>query len=86
MFDLEKFLTTSPIEVNATNIRIQDMRTGEILTKTIYRPGKSIAFPTLAKELGLYGYALLWVDDTPGDIPGKMNWSEVFGTFIQEEA
>jgi len=84
MFDLDSFLTTSAIEVNSTNIRIQDARTGEILNKKIYRPGKNIVFPRLAKELSHYGYILLWVDDTPGDIPGKMDWSEVFDRFIGE--
>ena len=85
MFDLEKFLTTSPIEVNATNIRFRDSRTGEIFNRTIFRPGKTITFQTLGKELAHYGYILLWVDDTPGNIPGRMNWSDVFGKFIQEE-
>ena len=86
MFDIEKFLTTSPIDVNATSIRFQDSRTGEIYNRTIYRPGKNIVFPQLAKELNYYGYILVWVDDEPGDVPGRMNWSEIFGKFIQQEA
>jgi len=86
MFDLENFLTTSPIEVNATNIRFQDNRTGEVMTRTIYRPGKAVNFQRLGEELRHYGYNLLWVDDQPGDIPGKLNWSDVFGQFIQQEA
>lgn len=86
MFNLDNFLTTSPINVTAKNIRFQDSRTGEVFNRVIYRPGRDIAFPTLAKEMAHYGYVLLWVDDTPGNIPGKMNWSDVFGTFIQQEA
>ena len=85
MFDLDSFLTTSPIEVNATNIRFQDARTGEVYNRTIFRPGKVLSFPALSKELAHYGYTLIWVDDTPGNIPGRMNWSDVFGKFIQEE-
>ena len=85
MFDLNKFLTTSPIEVNATNIRFTDSRTGETFSRTIFRPGRCVTFPTLAKELAHYGYILEWVDDTPGNIPGRMNWSDIFGKFIQEE-
>lgn len=85
MFDLDKFLTTSMAEVNATNIRFKDARTGEVFSRTIFRPGKGISFQNLAKELGIYGYVLLWVDDQPGNIPGKINWSDVFGKFIQEQ-
>lgn len=85
MFDLNKFLTTSPIEVNATDIRFQDSRTGEVFTRTIFRPGKSINFQSLGKELSHYGYILQWVNDEPSNIPGRMNWSELFGRFIQEE-
>ena len=84
MFDLDTFLTTSVVDVNATDIRFQDSRTGEVFQRTIFRPGKSTAFPTLAKELAHYGYILLWVDDNPGNIPGRMNWSDVFGAFIQQ--
>lgn len=84
MFDIDKFLTSSPIDVNATDIRFQDSRSGEVFTRTIYRPGKNISFNTLAKEMAHYGYILLWVNDEPGDIPGRMNWSEVFGKFIQQ--
>ena len=86
MFNLDKFLTTSPINVTAKNIRFQDSRTGEVFNRVIYRPGKDIAFQHLAEEMAHYGYILLWVDDAPGNIPGKMNWSDVFGTFIQQEA
>ena len=85
MFDIDKFLTESVVDVNATDIRFQDARTGEIFKRTIYRPGKCIAFQTLAKELAHYGFILLWVNDEPSNIPGKMNWSDVFGTFIQQE-
>lgn len=84
MFDLENFLTTSPIEVNATDIRFQDSRTGEVFSRTIFRPGKNVNFPQVAKELAHYGYILLWMDDNPGNIPGRMNWSDVFGSFIQQ--
>lgn len=84
MFDLEKFLTTSPIDVNATNIRFRDARTGEEFSRVIFRPGKSISFRRLADEMAHYGYILLWMDGTPGDVPGRMNWSEVFGKFMQE--
>lgn len=86
MFDLEKFLTTSPIDVSATNIRFQDSRTGEVYIRTIFRPVKTITFTALAKEMAHYGYILQWVDDEQGDVPGQMNWSEVFGKFIQQES
>ena len=43
MFDLENFLTTSPIEVNATDIRFQDSRTGEVFSRTIFRPAITVA-------------------------------------------
>ena len=85
MFNLEKFLTTSPIDVNATNIRFQDSRSGEIYNRTIFRPGKSVNFKRLGEEMAHYGYILLWIDDQPGNIPGRMNWSDVFGKFVQEE-
>ena len=86
MFDIDEFLTSTPLDVNASNIRFKDNRTGEVLNRTIFRPGKRINFQTLAKEMSPYGYTLMWMDDTPGDIPGKMNWSDLFGTFIQEAA
>lgn len=85
MFDLEKFLTTSPIDVNATDIRFQDTRTGEVYNRTIFRPGKNVSFPVLAKEMAHYGYILLWTSDEPGDVPGQMDWSEIFGKFLQQE-
>ena len=85
MFDMEKFLTTSVCDVNATDIRFQDSRTGEIFSRTIFRPGKSLNYQTLGKELAHYGYILLWMDDQPGNIPGRLNWSDIFGKFIQEE-
>lgn len=85
MFDIDDFLMTTPIEVNATDIRFRDSRTGEVLTRTIFRPGKNVNFPRLAKELAHYGFILEWVDDNPGNIPGRMNWSDVFGSFIQQE-
>ena len=40
MFDLDTFLTTSVVDVNATDIRFQDSRTGEVFQRTIFRPGK----------------------------------------------
>lgn len=86
MFDLDNFLTTSPIDVSATNIRFQDSRTGEVYTRTIFRPVKTLSFPVLAKEMAHYGYILLWADDEPGDVPGKMDWSEIFGKFLQQES
>ena len=85
MFEIEKFLTSSIIEVNATDIRFQDARTGEVFTRTIFRPGRTINFQNLGKELARYGYILQWVNDEPSNIPGRMNWSDLFGKFIQEE-
>lgn len=84
MFDIDKFLTESVVDVNATDIRFQDARTGEIYSRTIYRPGKCVTFPQLAKEMAHYGFILLWVNDEPSNAPGKMNWSDVFGSFIQQ--
>ena len=84
MFDLEKFLTTTDYEVNATDITFKDMRSGETMRRTIYRPGNTVAFQKLANELRDYGYQLINIGD-PGNIPGKMNWSEIFGKFIQQE-
>ncbi len=85
MFDLNKFLTTSLIDVNATDITFKDMRTGQTMKRTIYRPGNTISFQKLGEEMGRYGYLLLAIGD-PGNLPGRMNWSEVFGKFIQSEA
>ena len=85
MFDLEKFLTTSVVDVNATDIRFQDARTGEIFSRTIFRPGQQISFKRLGEEMAHYGYILLWIDDQPSNLPGHMNWSDVFGKFLQEE-
>ena len=85
MFSLDQFLTTSVVDVNATDIRFQDARTGEIFNRTIFRPGKFVDYSHLGPELAHYGYILLWIDDQPGNIPGRMNWSDVFGKFIQEE-
>lgn len=86
MFDIDTFLTTSSIDVSATSIRFQDSRTGEVYNRTIFRPVKNITFATLAKEMAHYGYILLWTDDEPGDVPGRMNWAEIFGNFIQQES
>ena len=85
MFDLDRFLTTTPISVNATNIRFTDNRSGKVYSRVIYRPGIRIDFARLAKEMERYGYHLDWVDDEPGDVPGRMNWSDVFGKFFQQE-
>ncbi len=85
MFDLDKFLTTTPYEVNATEITFKDMRTGKTIKRTIYRPGNTISFQKLGEEMGRYGYLLLAIGD-PGNIPGRMNWSEIFAQFIQSEA
>lgn len=85
MFDIDKFLTSSPIAVNATAIRFQDARTGEVFTRTIYRPGRCVTFLKLAEELAHYGFILQWVDDERSDIPGRIDWSEMFGKFIQQE-
>ena len=85
MFSLDQFLTTTPWEVNATRIRFQDCRTGEIYERTIFRPGQSVNFARLGPELQHYGYNLLWIDDTPGMFPGRLNWSEIFGQFFEEE-
>ena len=85
MFDIEKFMTTSPIEVCTANIRFHDMRTGEAFCRAIFRPGRSVSFATLSKELAMYGYFLDWMDDAPGNVPGKLDWSSVFGKFMQEE-
>ena len=85
MFDIDKFLTTSTVSVNATAIRFQDARTGETFNRTIFRPGNAVSFKRLAEEMQHYGYILLWVDDQPGDVPGKLNWSDIFGQFIQQE-
>jgi hypothetical protein len=85
MFDIEKFLTETVVDVNATDIRFQDARTGEVYTRTIFRPGKCVTYPVLAKELAHYGYTLLWINDEPSNVPGKMNWSDVFGQFVQQE-
>lgn len=84
MFSLEKFLTTTPLEVNATDITFKDMRTGETMRRTIYRPGNAISFKNLGEEMSKYGYLLLNVGD-PGNIPGRMNWSDIFGKFLQNE-
>ena len=85
MFDLDKFLTTSLCPVNATAIRFRDARTGESYSRTIYRPGRCVTFSQLAQEMGHYGFILDWVDDTRSDIPGRIDWSEMFGKFIQQE-
>lgn len=85
MFDIDDFLTSTEIDVNATEIRFKDNRTGDVMTRTVYRPGKRVSFNTLAKELQTYGYTLLWVSDAPGDLPGRLNWSELFGYFLQHE-
>ena len=85
MFDIEKFMTTSEMEVNATSIRFHDERTGEVFTRTIFRLGRVINQSVIGRELAKYGYALDWVDDQLGNIPGEMNWSEIFGNFIQQE-
>ena len=84
MFSLDKFLTTTKCEVNATDITFKDMRTGETFRRTIYRPGNAVSFSRLGEEMSLYGYQLLTIGD-PGNIPGRINWSEIFGKFIQEE-
>ena len=85
MFDIDKFLTTSVMEVNATRIRFQDSRTGEMFDRTIYRPGKTISFQNLAKEMAHYGFILQWVDDEERSVPGHMNWANAFGMLIQEQ-
>ena len=83
MFDLEEFLTSSDMDVNATDIRFRDMRSGEEYCRTIFRPGRTLSFANLAKEMATYGYALLWMNGEPSNIPGHMNWSDVFGKFIE---
>ena len=85
MFSLDQFLTSSVVDINATDIRFQDSRTGEIFNRTIFRPGKCLSFKRLGEEMAHYGYILLWINDQPSNIPGRMNWSDVFGKFIQEE-
>ena len=84
MFDLDKFLTSTICEVNATDITFKDMRSGKTYRRTIYRPGASVSFKKLGEEMSKYGYLLMTVGD-PGNIPGKMDWSEVFGRFIQSD-
>ncbi|MBQ1508525.1 MAG: hypothetical protein IIZ47_03815 [Erysipelotrichaceae bacterium] len=84
MFDLDKFLTSTTCEVNATDITFKDMRTGKTYRRTIYRPGSSVNFSRLGEEMSKYGYKLLNTGD-PGNIPGKIDWSQIFGRFLQEE-
>lgn len=84
-FDIDEFLTTSEISVNATAIRFKDTRTGEVFKRTVYRPGNAVHYYSLGKDLEHYGYQLLWVDDQRGDIPGQVNWSDVFGKFMEEK-
>ena len=84
MFDLDKFLTSTICEVNATDITFKDMRTGQTIRRTIYRPGSSVSFQKLGPELAKYGYVLVNIGD-PGNIPGRIDWSDVFGRFIQSD-
>jgi len=82
MFDLEKFLTSTPLEVNAQEITFKDMRTGQTFKRTIYRPGNAVNFAKLGTELSRYGYRLTNIGK-PGNVPGRMNWSEIWGQFFQ---
>ena len=84
MFSLDKFLTATTIEVNATDITFRDMRSGQTMKRTIYRPGGFVSYTRLGEEMARYGYQLINIGD-PTDIRGRMNWSDVFGKFIQEE-
>ena len=57
MFDIEKFMTTSPIEVCTANIRFHDMRTGEAFCRAIFRPGSNVSFAALSKELAFCNFS-----------------------------
>lgn len=84
MFDLEEMALSSKVVLNATDVTIQDARTGKITKHTFYRSGKRFPFEVIGKELANYGYRLMSVSD-PVVVEGTMNWNELFGAFLQQE-
>ena len=84
MFDLDKLMTTTPFDVCAIDVTLQDARSGDIIKRTIYLPGKIYPYERINKEFTQYGYKVLSVGE-PGNCPGQINWAEVFGAFIQQE-
>lgn len=85
MFSIDEMAVCTTSLVNVTDVTIQDVRTGETMKRTFYRPGKRFPFEQLAKELGEYGYRILAVGES-AEIEGQINWSNVFAKFIQEES
>lgn len=84
MFDLDDLMTTTDYDICVTEVTLKDMRSGETFNRTIFRPGKALAFQQAAKEFGRYGYEVIrWGDSSP--IPGKIDWSKIFGHFVQGE-
>lgn len=84
MFDLEKMTTTTAFDVCAIDATLQDNRDGKIYKRTLYRPGKTYPKQLIYKEFAEFGYKVLRIGD-PADVPGVINWSDVFGKFVQEE-
>lgn len=85
MFSLEDITHIMDYTVNATDVVIEDARTGEQIRRTFYSPGKRFPLESIAAQLAVYGYKLFTVGDST-IMHGKIDWAEIFGNFIEEEA
>ena len=84
MFDLEKMALSSTVAIAATDVTIQDARTGEVKKITFYRPGRQFPTARISRELAQYGYTIVKIDE-PGCVEGPISWNDLFGALIQQE-
>ena len=84
MFDLEKLMTTTSFDVCAIGLTLLDERSGKIIDRTLFRPGKVYPKERIIKEFAKYGYKVMRIGE-PGDVPGQINWEEVFEAFMKCE-
>lgn len=85
MFDLNEMTICTEVAVNVTDVIIEDLRTGEKIARTFYRPGNVFPKEQIMKELAEYGYKINSIGETD-TIKGQANWSRVFARLIQEES
>lgn len=84
MFDLQKMALTSTVAIAATDVTIQDARTGQVEKITFYRPGRTFPTARISRELAQYGYTIVKIDE-PGWVEGPISWNDLFGNLLEQE-
>ena len=83
MFSLDEMAIRQRIQVNVTDLSVQDARTGKVQKMTFYRAGKRFPFEAVSKELAEYGYRILSMGETSYE-DGSYDMSDLFGALIQQ--